>query len=67
MLRIAICLSFSSHLPESLITRLDEAHMVYQLKKINKDKQDIGAEALQNPFDELEQQGFFQVLELLRN
>ena len=57
----------SYHLSESLISKLEDAHMVYSLKKIDKSKQDIVAEALEKHLTELEQQGFFQVLDLLRN
>jgi hypothetical protein len=57
----------SYHLPESLIRKLEDAHMVYSLKKVDKSKQDIVTEALEKHFAELEQQGLFQILDLLRN
>lgn len=57
----------SYHLTESVISKLEDAHMVYSLKKIDKSKQDIVAEALEKHFADLEEQGFFQILDLLRN
>lgn len=56
----------SYHLPRDLVDRLDDAYMVYQLRKEEKDKQEIVAEALQKHFEALEQEGFFEVLALLR-
>lgn len=56
----------SYHLPKDLIARLDDAHMVYQLRKEEKDKQDIVTEALRKHLENLEQEGFFEVLTLLR-
>lgn len=56
----------SYHLPESLIQRLEDAQMVYQLRKEKTNKQDIVIEALTRYLDELERQGFFNILKALR-
>ena len=56
----------SYYLPANLIQRLDDAHMIYQLKKQDKDKQDIVAEALHNHLNTLEKEGFFEILQILQ-